>query len=318
VLVDGIVPTVNDSAILLSTVRTVAKGRLNELLGLYGRLTPQQQDAEMQKALAAVVDRHSLAHAAKTLGKLTPEQVDQIVDSELERDQQQQVKDVGSINAYTRELKRLGRDWPTYELEQRIDKLYDLAEEFGVRQRLAKQTSLYLTPRMLRETYDKNIDLFVRPSLATVLQVQFSGPDAEAAATAASTVWRLQELTPRQLADKFSDRGAVALAVLEAGTLAETRAAIRDFALAGPAGAVSPPIQVGQTWVVARVGEFRAARNSSFDDEKTQDELRTLCSRKVIEEFRNQAMERARQRTEVWSLLEHQREQARTAPPKGR
>ncbi|MBL8756544.1 MAG: peptidyl-prolyl cis-trans isomerase [Planctomycetes bacterium] len=316
VLVDGVIATVNDSAILLSTVRGVAKGRLNELAALQGRLSPQQLEAEMKKALAAVIDRHSLAHAAKTFGKLTPDQVDQIVDQELERDQQQQVKDVGSINAYTRELKRLGRDWPTYADEQRIEKLYDLAEEFGVRQRLARQTNLYLTPRMLRETYQNNVDLFVRPALATVLQVQFTGSGAEAAATEASTVWRLQELTPRQLADKFTDRGATALAVMDASSLAVARSAIRDFALAGPAGAVSPPVQIGQTWVVARVGEFRAARNSSFDDPKTQDELRSLCSRKVIEEFRMQAMDRARQRTEVWSLIDQQQQAA--PPPKNR
>lgn len=307
VLVDGVVATVNDSAILITTVRTQANGRLNALQQRFGQLTGQMIEAEMQRALDSEIERHSLAHAAKSIGKFTPEQIDQIVQSELERDQQEQIRGIGSINAYSRELKRLGRDWPTYEHEQRIDKLFDIAEELGVRQRLARQTNLYLTPRMLRETYAANRDQFVRPALASVTQVMFTGPDAEAAATEASTTWRLQPMTARQVADKFTDRGAIAVGEMLTTELAGGLAEIRAFALAGPQGAVSPPIKFGNSWRVARVGEFRPARNAAFEDPATQDELRSLCSRKVIDEFREQYLERAKQRTEVWRMFDSPR-----------
>jgi hypothetical protein len=306
-MVDGVIATVNDSAILLSSVRTQAASRLRELTARFGQLTSQQIEFETQRALDTEVERHSLAHAAKSIGKFTPEQIDQIVQSELERDQQEQIRDVGSINAYSRELKRLGRDWPTYENEQRIDKLYELAEELGVRQRLARQTNLYVTPRMLRETYTANRGMFVHAAEATVVQVRCTGPSARETATEASTVWRLQPMTPRQLADKFADQGAIALGEVSAAELAEAMASIRAFALAGPTGAVSPPFQIGDAWHVARVAAFRPARNATFEDSGTQDELRSLCQRKVIEEFRAQYLERAKQRTEVWRMFDSPR-----------
>ena len=76
---------------------------------------------------------------------------------------------------------------------------------------------------------------------------------------------------------------------------------LRDFALQGPRGTVSPPIPRGNGLVdVVKIIQFVPARDGKFQDPDVQAELRQIASQKVIEELRAQAQSRAEQRTEVW------------------
>lgn len=299
-LVDGIFATVNDSAIMMSAVKDLAAGRIRAETAKGQPLTQQRLELIYRQELDREIDRHRMAQAAKSLGTWTPQQVDEIVKSELLRDQQEQVRDLGSINAFSRELKRQGRDWPTWEGEQRIDKLNELFDELAVRQRLARRQNLFLTPRMLREAWNNPQvqSRFQREAQAWVTQVQFAGPQAPAQAAAAAELWRQQDLTARQLADQYP--GARVVPPVSAREMAADLAKVAEFALTGPAGAVSPPLPIGQQIAVAKVTEFRPGRNAKFEDEAVQAELRGICLRAVFEEFQLQALERARQRTEVW------------------
>lgn len=297
-LVDAIVATVNDTAILHSTLRTLTAGRIREQRTRFGPLTRTDEQLIERRVLDELIDKYRMAQSAKTFGPLTPEQIEQAFQSELKRDQQDQLRDLGSVNAVSQELKRTGRTWQTYEREQRVQKLSDFAEDLAVRRRLSRQTNLFLTPRMLRETYAQNRDRFVRPARARVAQVRFTGPDAEATAQQAADLWREQGLTARQLADRFP--GAAAVGEVTAGSLSAEFGAIAAFALAGPVDQVSSPIPVRGGVHVARVTEFLPARNGRFEDSDVQDELRDLCYQRVLLEFREQAFERARLRTEVW------------------
>jgi hypothetical protein len=89
--------------------------------------------------------------------------------------------------------------------------------------------------------------------------------------------------------------------------LAESlRPELAEFALKGPEGSVSEPFvraaNGGTVVELARVLEFVAARDGRFEDPDVQQEVRLMCEFRVVAEFRDQATERARQRTEVWRL----------------
>ncbi len=300
VCIDAVVATVNDSPIMLSQLRTDIASRLRTLKARVGQVSPRDIEALQNEALAYEIDRHRMAQSAKSLGPLTPEQVEQLLKSELDRDKQEQVRNLGSMNEFSRELKRTGRTWPTYERDQRVGKLNEFAEEFAIYRRLQNQRSLFLTPRMLRETYAENRDLFVREAAAKVVQVRFVGSDAKARAAEAAVLWRQNEWTARQLTERFP--GSLPIGEVVATSLAAELGAIIQFALAGPADTVSEPIAVGEGYHVAKVTEHVSARNGQFEDAKVQNDLRQMCLRRVTDEFRQQALERARQRTEVWEL----------------
>ena len=296
--VDGVVATVNDSAILWSELMTVAAGRVRALVSSGARLTRADEDQVLLTEREKLIDGRQMALSLKSLGVVTPDQVESLLRSELEREKQEKVRDLGSVPELSRALKEEGRTWPTYEREQRLGKLGQFAEEFAVHQRFQRNSSLLLTPRMLRETYEKQKDAFVHPAQATVAMVEFRGADAEARATRAAAAWAIQDLTSRDLASRHF--GSIPYPEQRSSALADFLKPVAEFAEAGPTGHVSPPLACRDSWFVARVVEFHPAANGRFEDPLVQARLRLICQNRVLNEFRQQAMERAKVRTEVW------------------
>jgi len=296
--VDGVVATVNDSAILWSELMTVAAGRVRSLVSSGARLTRADEDQVLLTEREKLIDGRQMALSLKSLGVVTPDQVESLLRSELEREKQEKVRDLGSVPELSRALKEEGRTWPTYEREQRLGKLGQFAEEFAVHQRFQRNSSLLLTPRMLRETYEKQKEAFVHPAQATVAMVEFRGADAEARATRAAAAWAIQDLTSRDLASRHF--GSIPYPEQRSSALADFLKPVAEFAEAGPTGHVSPPLACRDSWFVARVVEFHPAANGRFEDPLVQARLRLICQNRVLNEFRQQAMERAKVRTEVW------------------
>ncbi len=302
-LVDAVIATVNDSAIMWSSVQTAAASRIRaEVEKLGTTLSPALVGQIRDHTLEQEILRHRMAQAAKSFGPLTPDQVEQLLLESLERDRRDEERDFGSLTEYTRQLQRSGRSWPSHLREQRIEKLHDFAEQLSVSRRLARQTNLFVTPRMLRETYQQMVDYFVHPAEARIVQIAFLGPDAKAHAEAAAEAWRKEPLDVRELAARFQP--AQPIAVVNAASLTAQLDALRTFALAGPENAVSSPIAVGDAFHVARVVQFAAARNGRYEDPEVQAELRRICAERVIVEFQQQAYARARERTQVHRVLD--------------
>lgn len=299
--VDGVVATVNDASILRSQVRTLAAPRLRALRAEQ-RLRPQDAIALEREVAAREIARHQLALAAKSFATatLTPDRIEEYLRSNAERDRQQQVAELGSLTAFSEELKRVGRTWQTQQAERRIDQLHDLAEDLAIGRRLGGQSRAFLTPTMLRRAYEQHRDNFVAPARATIVQVRFRGPDAEAQANAAAAAWRQEDVDARTMAARYP--GALAVAFeLDANNLAADLAPLQTFALAGPQGAVAAPMALPSGgYVVARVSRFTAARNQAFDDPEVQQSLRNQCTEDLIAELRVAAQQTAAQRTEVW------------------
>lgn len=301
-LVDAVIATVNDSPILLSELRTLKAGRLRTE---EGRVTPQREAQIEQIELEKLLNKHRMAQAAKTFGDAPPEQIEQLLRRELERDKDVQVRELGSLSGLSRELARQGRTFSSYEQDLRTEKLYDFAEDIAVRRRLMRQTNLLVTPRMMREAYLVMRERFVHSASALVAQVRFTGADARKNAETAAAQWRKENLTARQLADLFPS-GASAIRELSAAALAPELAPVAAFALAGPKDNVSDPIAFDGGFYVAKVTQFSGARDGKFEDPEVQAELRQMCEQEVAGVFRMQAYARARERTEDWiSPLPH-------------
>jgi hypothetical protein len=299
--VDGVVATVNDASILRSQVRTLAAPRLRALRAEQ-RVRPQEAIALERAVAEQEIARHQLALAAKSFATatLTPDRIEEYLRSNAERDRQQQVAELGSLTAFSEELKRVGRTWQTQQAERRIDQLHDLAEDLAIGRRLGGQTRSFLTPTMLRRAYETHIENFVSPARAAIVQVRFRGPDAEAQATAAAAAWRQEAIDARTLAGRYP--GALPVSIeLNANNLAADLAPLQGFALAGPEGAVAAPLALpGGGFVVAKVNRFVAASNRGFDDPEVQQSLRNQCTEDLIAELRATAQRTAAQRTEVW------------------
>lgn len=294
-LIDTVVATVNDNAILWSELRSAVTGRVNTEIAQAGGITPQRERAIQREVLNELINQRRMGQAAKTFGATTPEQVESMVQSMMDRDRQEMVRDLGTQTAVSRELQRTGRTWQTKQAELRQQKLAEIAESIAVYSRLSQQSNLHLTPLMLRQTYARHRDLFVHPPQAQVSQVLFRGAEAESRAREAAEIWRRQGLSARELANRFPDT-----LVLDDLLATQLTGDLRDFALQGPQGQVRDPVAVPAGFQVAKVVQFAGARNGRFEDPEVQEQLRELCRRQVVLEFRQQALELARDRTEVW------------------
>lgn len=295
VLVDMVIATVNDSPIMHSELLTLAAGKIRTLEASGRPVRPEDRRALYEEELRDSIQRHTWAQAAKTFGYVPPEQVEAWFQRELERDEQNQVRDLGSYQAFSRELQNQGRTWPTYVREQRVDKMAEFARSFSVTMRMQRQSNLYVTPRMLRETYERFKARYVHEAEAKVAIVSFRGPDAATNAAKAAAAWRAEDLTARALAQRFAD--ATALDTMLASALVPELAA---FALQGPVNRVSDPIAGPADVKVAKIVLFAPKRDGRFEDREVQDDLRGLCENRVRAEFTLQALQRAEERTEVW------------------
>ena len=295
--VDSVVASVNDSAILQSKLFTTVSGSILGAEAQAGRPLTMNEIGQMTtRDLRSMISDYQMAQAARSFGNVPPQRFDMILESELERDKEDRRRDLGGWGELSAELERTGQTWRTYADGQRIEKLQMLAEQFSIYERIRKQSNLYLTPRMLRETYAQYKDQFVRPAMAQVSMVSFRGADAAERAAKASDLWADQVLTAREVADRYPP--ATPLLSMRAKSL---QPRLRDFAIQGPVGNVSQPIPRPNGLVdVVKVMQFLPAKDGKFADPEVQSDIRRIASDKVIREFRAQALQRARQRTEVW------------------
>ncbi|MGE3174819.1 MAG: hypothetical protein AB7O97_19470 [Planctomycetota bacterium] len=306
---DRVVATVNDAVILESEVKTLTLGEIRSRERELGRqLTPEERGLLFLQRLGVQIDQHALAQAAKTLGIIPPDRVEQIYQDQLLQEERELERELGGMQRVADERARQGRTWQTFEREQRVNKMAQLTREMAVSLRLQNQRNLFITPRMMREFYRRNRDQFVHGGLALLGCVAFLGKDAPAVATRAAEVWRTEGLSPEELARRFEDQGAFAPELLRIDEAArKTRRADQvDFALAGPEGRVSEPlIETDSTGGTTRVRLWKvidhvAERADAFDDPEVQSVIREHMEQQVLNQLLDQVLRRCRERTKVW------------------
>src|SRR5690606_4137100 len=102
--------------------------------------------------LRSLASDYQMAQAARSFSNFPAERFDAMLKSYLDHDQAQRVRELGTDIKYSEELARTGETWQTARDALRIEKLTQIAKSFAIWDRLNKQSNLYLTPRMLRET----------------------------------------------------------------------------------------------------------------------------------------------------------------------
>lgn len=301
--IDRVVACINDAVILNSDILTLIEGYVRT-----ARLDRPLERHELrllyEQKLGEQIDEHALSQAAKTLGMLTPEHVEAIVQQQLRRKEQEQEEQLGSMQRTTDELIRQGRTWEDYEREQRVAIQALLTRQLTVAERLRNQRTLFITPRMMREYYRNNRLRFVHDGFGHVGKITL--PDEETARRAAAT-WKEEPLSPHELVARFLAEGALApehhlVDPLRKDVLTED---LYEFGRAGPAGRVSEPIPRHRNgrllgYQVMKVLEHVPARNAPFEDEEVQAEIRNELLHQVEDYLLEEAIQRARERTHVW------------------
>ena len=303
--IDSVVASVNDSSILQSKLFKASLGEIQGAIAEGRNPTLNQIRGQTMIQLRKLVTDYQMAQSARSFGNFPTERFDAILKSELDRDQQDRVRELGTEFAYSEELARTGETWQTHREELRLEKLTMLAEQFAIYERLRKQSNLYLTPRMLRETYKKYESEFVTPNRANVAMIVCSGPNALANASKAADFWQTGDWTAQEVANRC--KGVTPAQSLPAKLLEPK---LKAFGLAGPIGNVSPPTKgMRGTYKVVKIMQWQAANEGRFEDPRVQAIVRNIASKQVQLEFRQQAQERARDRTKVW-VYENGRRQA--------
>ncbi len=293
--VDSVVASVNDSSILQSKLFKASSGEIQGQLAQGKRLSLDQIRNLTILRLRELVKDHQMAQSARSFGNFPTDRFDAILKSELDRDQQDRVRELGTEFAVSEELARNGETWQTHRQELRTEKLTMLAKQFAIYERMRKQSNLYLTPRMLRATYKEYQSEFVKEAIADTAILICMGPDAEVNAKAAADFWRTGDWTAREVADKCT--GVNAGVPLPARTLGGP---LRAFGMAGPLGNVSEPVRApGGSYKVAKIMKWQAASDGRFEDPEVQALVRTIATQKVLREFELQAQQRAHDRTTV-------------------
>lgn len=305
VLIDRVIATVGDAAILQSKMLETAQGEIHDLEQERGRaLTPEERQRPLARAMQRLVHDRILAQGAKTLGIVPPSRVEEIVRDRLAEAEQTQVRQLGGLQKFSEELLSQNRTYPAWEREQRIEIESSLAEDISVWSRLQNQRNLFITPRMLREAYQLHRDDFVYGPRASLAVVAFDAAAADKAAAAVKK-WREMELTAAEVATEFG--GLAVDSRLIRGLDHITEASSKDldplfvrFALDHPAGTVSDPQPSNRRLYVLRVLEQVPGADGRFEDPAVQNRLRKRLEEEVVAMLKLQALRRSQERTYVW------------------
>jgi hypothetical protein len=306
VLVDRVVATVGDTAILQSKVMQTAAGDIrNREQQNGGRLNRNTMDFLFGMALERLIQQYQLAQAVKTLGILPPSRVEEIIQAEVQDAEKEQVRLLGSHQKLSEELVRQGRTWQSFERDTRLEKSSELTEQMTVQSRLQNQRNLFISPKMLRDFYNANQKDYVFGPHASLAVVQFVG-DAAGKAPAAAKEWRDLDKTADEMAKQYGARAPKLLALehINEASVSGLKTFMVRFALDHPQGTVSDPIvDEGTTWVL-KVIERIDGRNGQFDDPEVQANLRHRLEDEVYHILKMQAVLRAGDRTYVQKYVD--------------
>jgi hypothetical protein len=282
-LLDRVLMTVDNEVILLSEVEEEYAARIvarqkglppGQTLDLRQRMLIYQQ-VRLDRLRAAVQ-----AQAAWSIQGASPERIQQIVNQELQRRTQEQIKEIGSLNRLRQEQASglMGSSAFIRDRREREDILYNLAKQ-DFERRFRDRVALMITPKALRAHYKRRAPE-LRATAAKVLGVvRFDVPDQDdpvaprASAGKAAAAWRESPKTGTEIGAEFGGDSRPHQRIAGSAA-ARLQPFIRSFVATATVGTVSEPIRFsGAFWVLKIVSET-PGDTFRWDDIQVQNRLR--------------------------------------------
>ena len=250
VTLDEVIAVVGGRLIWLSDVEAEFDAIVSGQESSGALLSDRDKQFLRNRILRNKVQNHTLAHGAMTLGFATPEQVESLVQEYAREEEEDLIRQFGSIGGVVEELGHQDQTWASYQNDKRETNLTNLAWNRSVALRLNNQLTLFPTKKSMREYYAQHVETWVHGPVATLDVVAFlptringngNGASLEERADGASRAWN-DGLSAEEVAERFG--GVPARGTWEFGPdLADARAPFyRQFALGNPEGTVSRPI----------------------------------------------------------------------------
>ncbi len=310
-LIDGVLGTIGDKAILQSSVSVELDAWIEGYTNKNGHPpSPQEWRARYIAILKKVENDEALAQAARSLPGTTRDRIDSIVDQWLAEEAREEEARAGSINKLRDKLGLLGQTFEGQQEERRTQRLGQLAVQQSLQARWRDQFALAVTPAEMRQYYDENIDKFIaEPSADLAVIVVRTGNDpAGALATAEklAAAWRAAPTaTAPDVARQFP--GALALdprTGVRNHPDDHNKPAIKQFAGDGKVGAVSAPIAMQGTIWILKVLRRIDGRNDRFDDPAVQARIQQILVNLRLEAEHNRLIIKSRKRFELRPLVQ--------------
>ena len=274
---DGVSAMIGDRAVLWSTIRDEVDARVQGIVGAGRKVAPSDVDEFRSEALRSQMFGEVLAQSARTSTSLTPEELKELVQRELQHFLDDEVIKHGSFNQYMRDLSAIGKTWVSVAEEHENELLQQLSLQ-DLYQRTRLQVSLLVTPREMKRYYDENKSKWIGAGSADVQRVTFASSaqddSAQKQAAQAAAAWRADpKKTSSQVAAEFAgtalpDRKGVR------NEAADSNAPfVKAFAAKAAVGEVSEPIAFGGAFWVLRIEAKTQQRNQAFGDPAVQREI---------------------------------------------
>ena len=279
-LLDRVMMTIDNRVILLSEVEetyiATLTSRMRGGMQFDARLRMRLFQQVRMKFLSSAVQ----AQSAWSIPGASPERIQQIVESELARKRQEQIKRFGSVNNLLRQEQDSGWMGSSQFIRDRReteDILFNLARQDFLA-RFRDRRALMITPRAMRAHYQQRAPELRTASTTLLALVRFSiGAEDEAkvraTALSASKKWKTTAETGQQVASAFGGDSLADQEVTKASAK-KLQPFIQTFVDGAKEGEVSAPTLHDEAFWVLKIVSQTAAEEFHWNDPRVQNLLR--------------------------------------------
>ncbi len=278
-VLDEVVVTMGDKAILWSTLNEAYTARLTGLMAGGKTFNTNERVDLWREVLKSFIGEAVRSQAVKTVGKFTPDQVEEIVNREMETWQERRIQEQGSLNKFRESLKKLGESEFTLRARAR-NEVYQQIARYEMEANLRDRRALMVTPAEMRKLYLKKLPEMQISASARLgmmsLKIQDPSQADEVLAKANKIIqaWGKESISSKQMAQRYGALAQQDRHIQDSGNKTSTAPWILDFVKGAKAGQVSQPIQRPTSIWILKLLEREGAQKYSFNDPKVQESLR--------------------------------------------
>jgi hypothetical protein len=298
-LLDRVVATVNKKAILFSQLQPEFQARVagaQNALRQRRMLSYDERATIMMRLLRERLEEAIRTESARTLGNLSPHEIETWLERRRKMEQEERIKKYGSLNKLYTELSKFGTSAWALEEKDRTRLLKQLAWQDLLRH-IGDQRSLLVTPREMFKLWKRVRPTRMRPPGTLVSMVTLGpgvGPEGRDLARKLAAEWAKSDIDASEIAGRY---GGTALPDQRVTAADDDQAAawIKKFAAGAQPGEVSAPIarRDGSLWVLKAVQQD-PGDDYSFSDPTVQGQLQLQIQNRKLNELRQRQLRRGK------------------------